>query len=1243
MKKYNSIFKNVIVTMIFILTLTIINIPHSGVGQRIGSVDPFGYAQKLFDEKMYDIAIATLKQFIQDSPTDGRCAEAQYKVAEGYYALNDFKRAYEEYLTFSTRYFNAPNVEQGYVRMGECLERTNQYEEAAKRYFWGAKNFYRQPDIALTFYVKAGELYLKANDKKRARDVFEQAIKLFPNTDGEYRSCYYLGIIIWEEHQSLEALRILEQVVQKCNNISIRYDAELKLGQYYSEINNQTAALESYEKAIKDAPENSPALATAQYHAGLVLMQSGRGGEAIGRLENAARISGLSDSLRQRLLVAIGESYLAGGDANKAVNYLKDIESKITVTSVMWVLRAAQGEAARSQGNVTVAMSFYDKMLRQACMEVPPPLKIINQTINDIIEMFSRQGNPYGAAQYADYILLQTLRSNDVNHYLKVGKLYETTKSYGAAAQIYQVGYSRFPESPFADDLLISVGRCQEAEGLYEKALITYRDALAQFPGCDSEQEIREKEQILEHFYVRSNQGVVSGNRSAAISALINENRSADQMLELGRSFAQNDKDFVSALVCYHKAQALSGGRVNGNLAFGMAEAYDRLSEWAHFVKDERRASSCRDSALVLYQNAIQERVLQPDFDVARLRLSELSVEQSGGIIAAASLAQKYFSVLAKDETFHFKDAAIFRVNQSSLSAGTIPFEETIQELRKFTVSYMNSPYRSQALFLIGEAYYQHHQIAEAISGLEAYVVEYPRGQYAPRALFLQGKCYLEQNSPQDVIFTFKRLTNQFNYSVYADSAAEALADMYQRVGEKKKALDIYLELFKKYQTLPPLPSDGSMAQTAGLSMKILDLYQEMRQPQEAAFFIKQLLADKPTGSDAEPLYFRLAELYQNIGRLNEAVDKYLMLCRLYPSGTYVYRARMAVSELYVQLRDVPAAIKQLDEAASVAVTEDEKAAVISLHGVCRFQSDQLAEGTKFLDGLEKNYRRVENYANYWSRLSLELGIVYYRKMDYKKALDIFKDTYSKAEKSKYGPEAAMWVGMVLRSQSKINDALKILNDMAVRYRDDPVLPQVYKAIGTLYSSIEDFPNAVVWFKRAVDETKGKAPDREAFNKLIQSYKVIGYYDAELRALREYLELFPDSEDILNKKVEIGLALISIGSYREAIDYYYTLLPEADVDTETEIAFQLGEAYKALGLKEQAISEYLKVKFYDKSTNKLPWKSTALKRISELYEQLGYNDEAIKYLKEIIVIEGASSQFGQSAQSKIDRLQGKSY
>ena len=211
------------------------------------------------------------------------------------------------------------------------------------------------------------------------------------------------------------------------------------------------------------------------------------------------------------------------------------------------------------------------------------------------------------------------------------------------------------------------------------------------------------------------------------------------------------------------------------------------------------------------------------------------------------------------------------------------------------------------------------------------------------------------------------------------------------------------------------------------------------------------------------------------------------------------------------------------------------------------------------------------------------------------------------------------------------------------QYPDHPVVIDVYKSIGQLNYQLERFPAAAAWYKQAVDSTRTNAPDKDAYSQLIRSYRQSYYYDAELKLIREYLRLFPESPNVLDMKVRIGVALNNIGSYRMAIDHFQELLPEADVDLETEIAYYLGEAYKGLDLKEQAIAEYLKIKFYDNSSGAFPWKTTALYNIAQLYEQLGYSDKAIRYLKEIVAFEGQSSDFGRSAQSAIDRIEGKVY
>jgi hypothetical protein len=78
---------------------------------------------------------------------------------------------------------------------------------------------------------------------------------------------------------------------------------------------------------------------------------------------------------------------------------------------------------------------------------------------------------------------------------------------------------------------------------------------------------------------------------------------------------------------------------------------------------------------------------------------------------------------------------------------------------------------------------------------------------------------------------------------------------------------------------------------------------------------------------------------------------------------------------------------------------------------------------------------------------------------------------------------------------------------------------------------------------------------------LISTYKNLGLWDGVYKITRDYAAAYPNADDLVDKKITAGIALIRLNRYVEAIDYLRSLKAEVSSEQEPEIQFYIGEAY----------------------------------------------------------------------------------
>jgi len=117
----------------------------------------------------------------------------------------------------------------------------------------------------------------------------------------------------------------------------------------------------------------------------------------------------------------------------------------------------------------------------------------------------------------------------------------------------------------------------------------------------------------------------------------------------------------------------------------------------------------------------------------------------------------------------------------------------------------------------------------------------------------------------------------------------------------------------------------------------------------------------------------------------------------------------------------------------------------------------------------------------------------------------------------------------------------------------------------------------------------------------------------------------------------LGIFLINLKEYDRGVDQLKSLLPLADAESEAEIQYWIARAYHERGDMNQAIIEFLKVKYVCRPS-KLPWGTTALYEAGQTYAKLGNLVNARSLFQQIVRELGVGDQFGRVANERIREI-----
>jgi tol-pal system protein YbgF len=105
-------------------------------------------------------------------------------------------------------------------------------------------------------------------------------------------------------------------------------------------------------------------------------------------------------------------------------------------------------------------------------------------------------------------------------------------------------------------------------------------------------------------------------------------------------------------------------------------------------------------------------------------------------------------------------------------------YRDTVRLMDEFLKQYPAHQYSDNAIFWMGESYYQLKNYEQAHAEFEKVVSKYPNGNKVPDALLRSGICMLKLSKPDKAKSTFNQLIKKYPESVAAKKAKASLGEL---------------------------------------------------------------------------------------------------------------------------------------------------------------------------------------------------------------------------------------------------------------------------------------------------------------------------------------------------------------------------------------------------------------------------------------------------------------------------------
>ena len=1189
--------------------------PLSGFPQESQEKLDFLYGERLSKEGLFDLASIQFRRFIAEYPTSPRAPQAQWMAAESDLRSGKFEEARSGFLRYILDYPTSPDQDLAQLKIGECLEKQGLLIPAAQSYY-RLYAMYPRSQVAGEGLYRNAAIYYKADSLAKAEASLRILLDLKSTPEVTSKTTFLFADLFVKQEKYDAAVRLLTPFLNRPVRDQDWVRAEFRLGLIEETIGDWEKARKHFQSAAMATGPDSTAQ-SAWLRLGLLNFLLGDRVEAAG---NFAKCSGLNlnPSLTDQAFYWLGRTESSGGRFQAALDAFNRIGND-AAAAIRADARFEKARCLEALGRVDEAVPLYEALLTEGSADVR------KRAMLALADADCRNGDLDSAfSRYDDYVseFPDDLNADRIcmrKAEIAFDSLGRTEDGFESLSDLWK----SCPKSPLLPAAQFRYAERLDAAGRFEEAASFFERIKRQFPFSDFAERADRKLEFMDW------KGALAGpSLVQALSGLV---ESAE--LNPGDPFLYYTLGMISFRVG------------------GYADAAGYLKRWIAGAGESVRA------------------------DTALYRIAESFARMAGldTSPALADSADRYHSMLCQlFPASPFAGRSQIKMTLHALESDqAAPFGNPVSLPPDTSTEFESLLYRLARIAVQRDSL----EVAEGI--LVRLHRDFPDGRRRPQVLFLEASIDIKKGSwgPADSLLSLA-------WSRGLTSAAGADIDWFRGLVKWKKGdtAGAVLDLENAWKGCPTVVGPDSLSLSlagacleSGDYSKAAEVFTGALRADSAGVEAHRLGLSPDFQSRRKPLLAGLAKAYSSMKAYHQAKkalilygeegseppDRFFVwtsLSRLADSEGKPEQARFFLQKILetqpsdsayallglMQYRQGlnAEAVETLTKALETASPPASRAPLQSRIICAMFRLDRIQEGESRIRPFESQFKNLPNIRDLLCEIEMEKGRALVRKKSFEPALKSFK-TVQDQKRSPLAPEADLETGRVLLLMNKTEKGMELLSEMPDKYPKHPVLSRVYLNLGDQYYRLNQVENALAAFKKAAEDTADSEVSAVAVRYLIKIYEGLQMTDAAMALTRTYLRRYPTAEDALQKKIQIGIYYYELKEFDRAIDRFRSLKPEADSESDAEIQYWLGKCYADMGLFEQAILEYLKVKYVSPPTQ-LPWASTALYEAGMGYLRLHRPSTARKMFEKIVASEGASSDLGRIARQRIaDIDQGK--
>ena len=1213
-------------TLKYFLILFVLNYPGWSKAQISGESDEFNFASKLYDDRLYDVAVTQLEKFLTEYPASRYRLNVLKLLGDSHFNIPNFSEARRVYIQLEEEYHGTVEAESALMKSAQASEQLGDYISAAVT-FKKFTAYYPNTDKVESAYLASGFNYLKAGLSDLTESILLELLESSPESRESLTALTVLAGIYETDNRDEEALKLLE-TARKHRHSKIHLPLIL----------HATARIQmrlsDYEAAGKSLSKLSKlSLSSEEVQKGMLLygeleLSNGNQKSAYNKFKSIEKKA--EGVLKNRAILRMGDSKVLLGKYEDAENNYEKIQTSFLTEYERVLLQFRRGFAAESRGNPNQASEHYMKVVSSGAKD---SLGVITESLKRLIDISLEKEDPNAAVAYCLDYLSGRDAEEKIYFAFKAGEIYRLHLNQpGEAIEQYKLVLGNFEKNELADDAAFGLALSQYNTGFLNEATEELNKLNELYPGSGFTEEARKLRYHIDN-HVKKESDLGFERLAELMGDLLSDKPREDLFIELAGIYSDEMKD-------YERASELLKNLVKSNpsenvqpiMLFMLGELNLKLSEISGYENDSEMERFYKQAARSYLTELLSKYSHYENIGTATYYLASIS---SGSDEVKLKSLESFVRTYQKSE---FVDRALLSIG--SLYSEKEEWLKSRRVFERILKEYPRSRNAEEASLAIALLSIKSSSPDRRKLDLSAYIQRYPNGDAIVQVKYLLGKEFMNSSEQEKAMPYFTDIVQNYYYSEYVDSVSSKLGLVYFEAGEFEKALINFLSAgsdeswFSKTFVPRRIPKSDEEIYYAAVSAE------KIGKTGLAKSFYRKYLQKEEISSNSENAAFALLSMKKADGGSKQTKPLLRTLIAKNWDQKITSKFHEMLAEIYFEAEDYPLARSEYQIAKTLLPEKEGKKFILKIL-TCYYREGKLIDAERIEAGFKRKYLNIATNEER-ALLLFEKGLYFVREKELPAAKRHFKEIIKNFPQGSYGAQSGFELSLVEIEEDKKQDALNRLIKLEDDYPNSAVISRIYLTIGQLFTSVQQYSDAIEYFKKTIDHPKSGQSREIAYRNLVRAYEEASLFEPALTTAQTYLEQFPNSKNRFAMKMKIGSLLMNIGDYDRAVEHWEGLLPHAESENSAEILFWTGESYFNKGEYSRAISEYLKVSYLAKPT-KLDWSASAWWKAGNAYEELGEFSKSVLMYDRIIQEKGAVSDYGKYAQQRIEtlRLAGK--